>query len=851
MNPLFGLFFKLTLLLFAAWGIAHVLRRQAAAARHLVWLLALYGALLLPLASSVMPVLPLRVLQPLEPATGQGEAVPNQTLVSQNTAALPQSGAGDRAAPMPARPRAASGGIGLPLADLSVAVWLLGSLLVLLACGLGHVGLLRLVRRASPLEDPEWRALLTRIARASGIRKPVRLYRSPAVGSPVVWGVRPRVLLPADAADWPVERRHVVLAHELAHAARGDFLAQLVGNVVCALFWFHPLVWLAARRLRLESERACDDQVLLLGMPGSEYAGHLLEVARRSSALRLGGVIAIGMARPSHLEGRLLAVLDEARTRHAPPSRARRIAWAGLLLMILPLSGLRPAPRLPSTNEQPSAAPVSAVTMASVQRDSSFEHEVAVAPGGELVIDLESGGSILVRGWDSPRVRVSGHLAGASWRETRVSLERTGRGARLYASQEQRRGNTSTSHEFEIMVPRRFDLTLSSAGGEVSITGVEGTFRGETGGGSIVIERAGGRAELSTGGGDIRVTDSELDGTVSTGGGEVLLSRVRGSLRGSSGSGPVITRETGRERSGSLDDVRVEGERIRLEKQRAKEEEKVRTEQLKSENWSKELEGRQRAELKELERRRNEVVRELEKRRDEDAKEPEKLKKEAMNKLEKQRLEEVREIEKRLTATRKELEQMRAEEQKELKRGEKEWIPSKLEPGALHIEKAGGAILLESAPQGGSLKTGGGRIEVGESAGLLEVSTGGGNIKIGPHAGSLRAGTGAGTVEVIITDGDGNERSVQIESGSGSAVITLPAEFSGRFELETAYTNRFGRRTRIESDWGLEQDETTEWDDRFGSPRKYVRARGQAGNGAGLIRVHIVNGDITIRKGGS
>jgi beta-lactamase regulating signal transducer with metallopeptidase domain len=844
MNPFFGLFFKLTLLLFAAWGIAHVLRRQAAAARHLVWLLALYGALLLPLASSMMPVLPVRVLQPLEAVTERGGPVSNQTLVAQNNAALPQSGAGDRAAPMPAKPGAASGVIGLPLADLAVALWLLGSLLVLLACGLGHVGLLRLVRRATRLEDPEWHALVTRIARASGIRKPVRLYCSPAVGSPVVWGVRPRVLLPVDAADWPVERRRVVLAHELAHAARGDFLAQLVGNVVCALFWFHPLVWLAARRLRLESERACDDQVLLLGMPGSEYAGHLLEVARRSSALRLGGVIAIGMARPSHLEGRLLAVLDEARTRHAPPSRARRIAWAGLLLMILPLSGLRPAPRLPSTEGQPSA-PVMAVTVASVQRDSSFEHEVAAAPGGELVIDLESGGSILVRGWDSPRVRVSGHLAGASWRDTRVSLERTGRGARLYASQEQRRGTTSTSHEFEIMVPRRFDLTLNSAGGDVSIVGVEGRFRGETGGGSIVIERAGGRAELSTGGGDIRVADSELDGTVSTGGGEVRLFGVRGGLRGSSGSGPVMTRDEG----GSLDDVRVNGDRIRIEKQRAKEE-KVRADQLKSENWQKEFEGRQRAELEELEKRKTDVVKELENRRGE-AKELEKRKNEAISELKKRRLEDTKEIEKRLTATRQELEELRAEERKGLKRGEKDWTQDRLEPGALHIEKAGGAILLESAPQGGSLKTGGGRIEVGESAGLLEVSTGGGDITIGPHAGSLRAGTGAGTVEVVITDGDGNERSVQIESGSGSAVITLPASFSGRFELETAYTNRFGRRTRIESDWGLEQEETDKWDDQFGTPRKYVRARGQAGSGAGLIRIHIVNGDITIRKGGS
>jgi hypothetical protein len=177
-------------------------------------------------------------------------------------------------------------------------------------------------------------------------------------------------------------------------------------------------------------------------------------------------------------------------------------------------------------------------SVAAQEQSRKFEREVKTSPGQELVLDIQSGGAVNVHGWDQDAVRVRVQLDGDPWHDAQVSVDSTPTGVRLLSSTGNHAPSTPANHRFDISVPHRYGISLSSAGGELTIDNVEGTFHGSTPGGRISIEHARGHAELSTGGGEVHVADSELTGSVTTADGRVNLSHVSGGLHALSGSHP-------------------------------------------------------------------------------------------------------------------------------------------------------------------------------------------------------------------------------------------------------------------------------------------------------------------------
>src|SRR5882762_1422629 len=340
-------FVKATVLLLLAAVGTLFLRRSAASLRHLVWTLACGGVLALPLASALLPNwrvagwprldVPVAFnAEQLAPQVSERKPAPAARVVPtvQTRSPVPTATVDDGPVRWSLTP---------DWTALVFPVWLggVGAVLILLAIGLARIMWLDRVTR--PVENEAWLILVEELSLELGLHRHVRLLQSKGPAMPMTWGIRrPAILLPGEADAWDAERRRDVLLHELAHVKRHDFLIQLIARIACAVYWFHPLVWLAATRLREERERACDDHVLRAGATPSVYATHLLEIARGLRAARATSLASVAMARPAQLATRLLDVLDAGRSRDTLSARSAVPAWIAAIAVVVPLAAAAP-----------------------------------------------------------------------------------------------------------------------------------------------------------------------------------------------------------------------------------------------------------------------------------------------------------------------------------------------------------------------------------------------------------------------------------------------------------------------------------------------------------------------------
>ncbi|MFN0053010.1 MAG: PQQ-binding-like beta-propeller repeat protein [Planctomycetales bacterium] len=161
-------------------------------------------------------------------------------------------------------------------------------------------------------------AAAERVSRQLGLRRVVRVWNSTWAQVPVVVGyLKPVILLPASLAmSIPLAQLEGILAHELAHVRRHDFVVNLLQTLIETLFFYHPAIWWLSRRIRVEREHCCDDLVVQALGNRAEYGRALVAVEELRGR---ASVLALGVA-----DGSLL-------------HRIRRIAGLG---------GVRPASRL-------------------------------------------------------------------------------------------------------------------------------------------------------------------------------------------------------------------------------------------------------------------------------------------------------------------------------------------------------------------------------------------------------------------------------------------------------------------------------------------------------------------------
>ncbi|MGY8689626.1 MAG: M56 family metallopeptidase [Verrucomicrobiales bacterium] len=304
-------------------GVALLLRcfpRMAAAWRHWVWLVAALAIGLIPLAAVLLPQWP---LIPAEWVYGaDAEVVKQATAVTTGSVAEVVS---HHQVPLT-----------FGWLEASLVVWLGGVVMLVARLGAGLMGLRSFQRDREPVYKGRLCARLEHCRRLANVTTLVDLYQSKRSTLPMTWGVlRPAINVPYEADDWDDERLDAVFLHELAHIQRADCWSNMVLKVVCALNWFNPFMWMAARRTYLAQEVACDDFACARLRP-SDYARHLLELTAVVADFHRSEIEpAVGFYSCDHLRVRVSAALDPKRSRESLPSRIASLMSSVVFLFMV------------------------------------------------------------------------------------------------------------------------------------------------------------------------------------------------------------------------------------------------------------------------------------------------------------------------------------------------------------------------------------------------------------------------------------------------------------------------------------------------------------------------------------
>jgi TonB family protein len=315
---------KASAILIAGLCINRLLRNRAAAERHVVWVAAILSAALLPLLSVVMPSWQPSVAQQII------RALPNLSERKSTSGT-----ASDFVFHADSIESSAAG-----LDRLIQFVWLagMGTSLFFFAAGIRKQRLAAARNRS--MADTPLAQMTAQMASQMRCTRRIHLSQSADLTMPMTWGIlRPQISLPDGVDTWPEERKRVVIAHELAHVRRWDWLCQMGARLVCAVYWFNPLFWIACNRLYRDAEIACDDAVINLDIDPKEYASHLFEIAK---TLRNSTVWAttLAMAHRSALEKRFAALLDSNANRRGAARSTFLMTAAATLFVVLPLAAM-------------------------------------------------------------------------------------------------------------------------------------------------------------------------------------------------------------------------------------------------------------------------------------------------------------------------------------------------------------------------------------------------------------------------------------------------------------------------------------------------------------------------------
>ena len=344
MSVLIGIALKSLLIAGLTLGLLQLMKSRSAAERSWVAHIGLFALVLMAFAPLVLPSWNIET-----PSLFNSAAEPAATVPA--PAAAPVVATNPAVTTTAAKSIAPVASSTLPSLNpvaAAMALYALPAAILLLITFLALARLIALQARADVLVDGHWLSALARAQRRMGFKHGTALLTSNELASPISWGViRPVILLNSRAVE-AADEAEAIIAHELAHVARLDWVKLLLARVATALFWFNPLVWLLAREAHQLREETADDTVLAANIVDTDYAQLLVGVARHECPGLLLGAHGVAPSKSS-LARRVARVLDGKSIR-GPVARPFALGvFVGAVLVAAPLAALTLTPAAPKS----------------------------------------------------------------------------------------------------------------------------------------------------------------------------------------------------------------------------------------------------------------------------------------------------------------------------------------------------------------------------------------------------------------------------------------------------------------------------------------------------------------------
>ncbi len=289
-------------------------------------------------------------------------------------------------------------------ADWGLIVWAAGALTTAAVTGLHALRLRRRIRCSSAVPPESVMRICEQCRREQGLRRKVRVCVQPVLRAPAVMGVlRPLLALPEDMHLRPEDEVRHVFLHELTHLKRGDLAVILLLNVLTAVYWFNPFVWLCFSFIRKDMESACDQRVLekLGAQARQDYICTVLRFAKGESERRLTAAMGMADGRLT-MEQRIRGMFRQTRT--GVKGRTLALGLALLMLAAGVLTACQPTPEAPPVMNK-------RTDIVDTVQEAAAEPEISAAPmedrktiaerigetGGRMTLELMPSDSVTIK----------------------------------------------------------------------------------------------------------------------------------------------------------------------------------------------------------------------------------------------------------------------------------------------------------------------------------------------------------------------------------------------------------------------------------------------------------------------